>query len=243
MSEQTATRFSNQEELEQLGTYKRFNFVAVLGALLGLASSTMLLNLFLWLIPSLAVFCGILALYRIRKSQELGGYALAWSGIGLALFFTSWAGSHLYFQRLAIYQEAEAVATDWFELVFQGEAEIAHQAMLHPSVRQASGLNVREYYGRDEKARRDRDKVFQKPPVSGILALGDQAHAQLIDNITQDVDLTYAKLIRQVYRVSAPNQEPIDLMVSITRAWKDDLGRATWIVADVTEAERAKYRK
>lgn len=236
MIEQTTTRFSNREELEQIDEYRRFNFLAVLAVVLGIASAGMLLHLYLWLIPILAIFFGLTALARIRKNDNMGGYALAWAGIALSLFFSTWAASGIYFQRRSIYREAQDVAHQWFDLVLDGEDEIAHQSMLHPSARQAGGLSVDDYYALDEKARKDMDKVFHTPPVSEILGKKN-AQVELLDNVTQDVDLTYAQLIRQVYRVTLPDREPIDLMMAITREFKDDLGRASWIVADVSLAE------
>ena len=85
----------------------------------------------------------------------------------------------------------------------------------------------------DDKASEDKDKVFTTSPAADIMSLGPDAKIELIENVTQDIDLEYAKLIRQIYRISAQNKQPVEAMLTITRSFKPDLGRATWIVADV----------
>jgi len=237
MTEQITSRFSNPEELAEVREYRRFNFVAVLSLLLGLGSVASLLHLYVWILPCLGVFLGIIGLAMVRKSDNMGGRFAAWAGIALSLFFVSWGASSFYFQRWAVYKEAHTIASQWFDLVLDGEDEMAHQAMLHPATRQAVGLSVDDYYSIDEVARKEKDGFFSQPPASELLGLGSDAKVELAENITQDIDLQNAMLIRQVYRITAPDKEPIEAIVSITRAYKPNLGRATWIVAGVDALE------
>lgn len=231
------SRFSNRDELDQIAEYRRFNLASIFSVLLGLASASALIAPNLWIVPILAVLLGVGGLWMAKRSDNMGGATAAWVGIALALFFVSWAAADIYFQRQVVYAESKAVAEKWLNLVISGEDKIAHQAMMHPTARQPAGFSVDDYYSMDDQATTDKDRVFKASPAADIMALGADAKIRLIQNITQDVDLRYAKLIRQVYRVSAPGKEPVDALLSITRSHKEDLGRATWIVANIEPPE------
>lgn len=231
------SRFSNRDELEQIAEYRRLNLASTFSVLLGLASASALIAPNLWIVPIVAILLGAGGLWMAKRSDNMGGIVPAWMGIALALFFVSWAAADIYFQRQVVYAESRAVAEQWLNLVIAGEDKIAHQAMMHPTARQPAGFSVDDYYSMDDKATSDKDRVFQASPAADIMALGSDARIKLIENITQDVDLRYAKLIRQVYRISAPGKEPVDAMLTITRSHKEELGRATWIVANIEPPE------
>lgn len=237
MNDQQTIRFSNREDIEQLREYRRVNLPATLSLFLGICSIGALLHTYLWIVAFAAVFAGCLGLWLYHRSDGMGGAVSAWSGIALALFFLSWAVAQFFCQRQVIYSEAEVVARNWLRLVAAGEDEIAHQAMLHPAIRQASGFSVDEYYSMDEQAMRAKNDIFGKPPASKITELGADAEIELIKNVTQDVDLKYGKLILQTYQLTAPGKEPVVAMLTIARTYKPDLGRASWIVANIGDPE------
>jgi hypothetical protein len=37
--------------------------------------------------------------------------------------------------------------------------------------------------------------------------------------------------VRQIYRITPPGKPPIEVMITLTREYRTDLERATWIVA------------
>lgn len=227
------SRFTNREEIEQIGAYRRFNAAAALAFVLGIGSVGSLASPKMWVVPFAAVIIGALGLWLAKRQDNMGGTFLAWCGICLALFFVSTAASRFYFDRHVIYSEAEAVAKNWLKLVAEGEDEIAHQAMMHQARRQAAGFSVDEYYEMDKEAMVAKNKVFAGSPAKEILAIGGDVDVTLIENLTQDVDLKYGKLIMQTYRVKAEGKEPIDALLTIAREYKEDLGRCSWIVANI----------
>lgn len=234
--EQSGPSFSGNER-EAMDEYRTVSMFAVASFGLGLLSVGALVHPSVWIVPFIAVFCGVFGLRSIRKHDNMGGTVSAWAGIVLALVCLSWAVSQYYFSRWVIFAEAQAVSEQWFRLVLDGEDMIAHQATLHPAQRQSAGFSVDEYYRMDEKAREDKDMFFSRPPASEVLALGQDAEITLVSNLTQDEQAGPAKVIRQVYRISAPNKKPVDAVISLTREYRADLGRATWIVAEVTPPE------
>ncbi len=236
MMEQSGPSFSG-EERESLDEYRSVSMFAVASIVLGILSVGSLVHPGVWVVPIIAIGCGFFGLRSIRKQDRMGGTVPAWAGIVLALVCLSWALSQYYFSRWVIYAEAQAVSEQWFRLVLAGEEMIAHQAMLHPAQRQSAGFSVDEYYRMDEKAREDKDKLFSQHPASEVLAMGQDAEITLVSNVTQDVRAGPAKIIRQVYRISAPKMKPVDAMISLTREYRPDLGRATWIVAEVARPE------
>ena len=236
VTEQSGPSFSGVER-EAMDEYRTVSMLAVASFVLGILSVGSLVHPGVWFVPVIAVCCGVFGLRSIRKLDHMGGTVPAWAGIVLALVFLSWAASQYYFSRWVIYAEAQAVSERWIRLVLDGEDMIAHQAMLHPAKRQSAGFSVDEYYRMDEKAREDKDRRFSQPPVSEMLALGHEAEITLLSNLTQDLSAGPAKVIQQVYRISAPNEKPVDAMMSLTREYREDLGRATWIVAEVLQPE------
>ena len=228
--------FSQRQE-EMAGDYRRISGLAMATLLFGLLSVVALAHPAAWVVPLIGLVLGLFSLFTITRSESVSGSFAAWVGISLALFFLAWASSSYYFQRRVVYQEAQAVAAKWFDMVLAGEAEMAHQAMLHPARRQAVGLSVDDYYTKDEKAREDLELLFAGEPAKTLLNYGTDATVKLVENVTQDVDVATAKLVRQVYRITKPGQDPIDAMLSITRQIRDDLGRVSWIVASIEEPE------
>ena len=233
MNEQTTAKFSNREELDQIGEYRRVNAAGVLSLLLGIASAGALIHPNVWVVNFAAILLGMTGLWMTNRNDNMGGRFASWAGIALGLFFLAWAASQFIAHRMVLYGEAQAVAEDWLQLVVEGEDKIAHQAMLHPASRQATGFSVDDYYAMDENANTARKNIFGTKPASEILGIGGDAKIQHTKNVTQDVDLKYGKLILLEYRLTGKDKEPVDALLTIARSYKPELGRATWIVADI----------
>ena len=229
----TPSRFSNREEIEQIREYRRFNAASALAFVLGIGSIGSLASPKMWVVPFVAVIVGAVGIWLANRRDNVGGRGTAWAGIFLALFFVSMAASRFYFERTVLYSEAEIIGKKWLSLVAEGEDEIAHQAMMHPSQRQAAGFSVDEYYAMDKTQMAAKNKTFAASPAKDVLQLGADAVITLTKNLNQNVDLKYGKLIMQNYRVTAPDKDPVDVKLIIARSYKDDLERATWIIADI----------
>lgn len=236
MNEQApSTRFSNQSDVEQIAEYRRFNLPAWIGLFFGFAAFCALISPFLWSVPLVgAVVCGVGLLLAIAR-ENMGGKYPSLLGMTLCCFFLAWAMSSFYFQRSVIYNEAQIVGKQWLQLLIDGEDGIAHQAMLHPTARQSLGLSVDDYYKMDETKRVAKNEMFRMSPASDIIQMGSGSTIQLTENLVQEKmsDLDKAILIRQVYTVSKPDHDPVEAVVTITRQYKDDLGRANWMVPDI----------
>ena len=231
--QESQTSFSGQRDQETMGEYRRMSVLAAASLVFGILSIGSTVYPGVWIVPIIGVVFGVFGLRSIRKNDDVSGALPAWTGILLALFFLSCAMAQYYFDRWVIYAESKEVAQRWLQLVADGESMIAHQAMLHPAQRQPTGFSVDDYYSMDTTARKDMEALFSKPPTSEIVALGKDAKITFVGNVTQDVSIGKAKLIRQVFRVTGAEGEPVEAMLSLTREYRPDLGRATWIVADI----------
>ena len=227
------TRFSNREEFERVGEYKKFNIAALVALLFGLASVFVLASTMAWIVPFIAVIVGAIALWLAAREENMGGRYFAWAGIFLALFFSSMSAAHFFGDRGVLYQEAEVIGSKWLRLVTEGEAEIAHQAMMPVARRQARGFSVDDFYAKSKDSTVAKDKVFTNSPAIDIMALGPEAKIQLVGNHRQNVDLKYGKLIFQTYRISAEGKKPVEATLVIARSYKADIDSVTWIVADI----------
>ena len=157
-------------------------------------------------------------------------------GITLGLFFISWAASDFSFNRCVDYSQAMNVVENWLQLVVQGEREIAHQAMMSVTRRQASGLSVDEYYSMDEEAREAMEEVFAEAPMSELINFGETAKIELVKNVSikRDLELT---IIQQEYRVTPDGGEPLYLNVGTARETSPAMAKPGWIVNGVEAAK------
>lgn len=230
MKEQAPSKFSNSGEVQQLTEYRRFNLLAIFAAVLGVLSVGVLVSPFLFILPLLAIFLGACGLGLHYRRDDLGGRVPAWVGIALAMFFMSWAASQFCFSRCVYYSEAHGVVNEWVDLVVKGELEIAHQAMMSVTRRQANSLSVDEYYAMDEEVAKQRDEVFAEPPLCDLVKMGEDTDVKLIKNVSLVHDLD-SSLMEQVYRVSPANGDPMDLKINTLRRFNKTAEKASWIIS------------
>ena len=228
------TRFSGSGDEEQIGAYKRVNFMAIFAFILGVTSAVAIISPFLWIVPILTLFVAIPAL-AMSKRDDMSGGIPSWLAIGLALFFISFAVSKYCFNRSVLYTEAFSITKDWLQLVVSGEKRIAHQAMMNITARQSSSKSLDEYYELDEEAAAELKKRFSVKPTSDLLGIGADSEIDLVKNVTIQFDhAVHLGMVQQVYRVTPPGKEPIEAKIILTRRFKDKAtDQATWIVADV----------
>ena len=98
--EQSGPSFSG-EEREFMDEYRSVSMFAVASFVLGILSVGSLVHPGVWVVPIIAVGCGVFGLRSIRKQDRMGGTVPAWAGIVLALVCLSWALSQFYFSRWA----------------------------------------------------------------------------------------------------------------------------------------------
>lgn len=236
MNEPTTTRFSNSGEVEQISEYRRFNLLAVLAALLGIGSWSVLISSFLVIVPLLAIFLGICGLVAWRRQQDLGGRWPAWGGIVLSLFFLSWSASHVAMNRCVDYSQAYNVVENWLHLVVQGEREIAHQAMMSVTRRQAAGLSVDEYYSMDKEARKAMEDVFSEAPMSELIGFGKDSKIELLKNVSIKRDLEYSYM-EQIYRVTPESGDVRHLKVTAIRESTPAMAQPGWIISGAVDVK------
>ena len=232
MNESAPSKFSNAGEIEQLNEYRQFNLLAVIAAVLGIASGSVLVSLFLIVVPLLAIFLGLCGLAAYRRRQELGGRFASWFAITIAVLFLCWSVSQFFVARCVLFSEAYSVADKYLKLVVAGEREIAHQAMMSITRRQAVGVSVDEAYAVDEQVRDAMESMFATEPLATLVTVGEDVQIELVQNslLTHDLNNT---IMQQIYRITPAGKDPIEAKVSILRNESDKIDRASWIVSDV----------
>jgi hypothetical protein len=231
--QQTKSNPTFSEDRESIGDYSSLSPLSIFAFILGLGSIVALTHPASWVVPLIAIAFGIFALRSIARTDGLQGAVLAWIGIMLALFFLSWASATFYTDRWVVYHESEQVSRRWLNLVVSGEDEIAHQAMVHPAKRQSAGFSVDEYYAKDEIARNAKDEIFATSPISDIFNVGGDAEITLVRNVVQGVPIpsSNSQLVRQIYRITPSGKPAVEVLITLTREYRKDLQRPTWIVA------------
>jgi len=153
--------------------------MAIAALLLGLFSFLAMFQLLLLILPVLAVFAAIFALWQIARSEgALVGRPAALAGLALALLFASIAVSTAISRNVTLRSEARAFGDAWLQLVRQGELQRAHQLHLSQDDRQLPGASLSQYYARSDQARDELEQFFNQSPLEEIAAASPEARFQ-----------------------------------------------------------------
>jgi hypothetical protein len=113
--------------------------IVVLGGVAAvLAGSPWLMPLWTFLLPLAGAALAGVALFQIRQSEGTrAGAALAVWGLLLSVLFGLGYGAYVAATRLAVEQQAKAVAQDWFDKLRDGKVYAAYRLTIDPARRSA----------------------------------------------------------------------------------------------------------
>ena len=165
-----------EADLQQYGAISP---LAIGALLLGLASILALFSMLLLIVPVVTVLVALLALRQIANSDgAIIGRLPAAIGLLGALLFASIAVSSVISRNRTLEHQAVAFATDWIELVREGELHRAHQLHLPAADRQLPGSSLTLYYQANEQAKEEFDRFFAQPLVETIRNLSADTKLQ-----------------------------------------------------------------
>jgi hypothetical protein len=172
------TPFSASQPADQV-QYRSVSGLAVLALLLGILSVIALAHPGAWIMPLPAIVCSLWALRRIqRQPDELLGRKAALIGLVLALGFGTWAPSRYYCDRWLLNRQAREFIEQWFQFVFQGELEVAHQATLDYYLRQPEGTLLDEFYQNNPEDLTELQTYFSRGLAQDVVDLGAEGRTR-----------------------------------------------------------------
>ncbi|QDV67025.1 hypothetical protein Poly24_07160 [Rosistilla carotiformis] len=140
----------------------------IVSLLLGLISAVALAGPYMWVVPILAIAAALIAL---RPSKlPYAGKTLAMAGLGLGLFFGSWAvASHNAADQLHL-QTAKGFAVDWLNCFQTGQAEFCFEMMLPERDRHYKHVDLAKYYANQPAPGGEQDLPTSGPVFSDFIA-------------------------------------------------------------------------
>ena len=166
---------TDDESLE----YRSVEPMAVVAALLGVASPAALLHPVLCVVPILGLLAATVALVRIRREQLRSGVALALVGLGLGSFFLGMPLARYAALNLILPRQARPVADEFLALLQQGKPQEAMLLYMPPDFRPPADDGLWSYYRHDDESRNQLLAFVQDPPIRMLLALGQDAEIRL----------------------------------------------------------------
>jgi hypothetical protein len=158
-----------EADLEQ---YRSVSFLAISSFVIGWLSAVALATPGLWFVPIIGLLCGALGVYRTSSGADrLAGKGLAVCGLCLSIFFGSWAPVRYFARQKMLESQSIQFCEDWLRLVLRGQLEPAHQAYLNYRFRQPEGTSLANYYGTNERDRKDMEKFFSLGITSDLRSL------------------------------------------------------------------------
>jgi hypothetical protein len=225
------------EAAEQV-EYRSVSGLAVLTLVLGGLSVAALASPAAWVIPLPAIVCGLWALHRIRRRpDELLGRKAAWVGLGLALFFGSWAPSRYYCDRWLLHGQAREFALEWFQIVFRNDLELAHQATLNFYLRQPEGTLLQEFYQDHPEDLQELQTYFSQGVAADLVQLGRAGRARFDRNVELYFEDDSCHITQRFWIMRAGQDTPVvHAQVRVVR--NEHRGNVYWSMLGLADAQR-----
>jgi hypothetical protein len=224
-------------EPEGLQQYRSLSGLAVLALLLGLVSVVALTHPAGWLVPALAIACGLWSLRRIaRHADALTGAPLAVVGLVLGLLFLSWGPTSFLSDRWLINRHARQFGQQWLTAVFDGQLSKAYQATLPVHERQPEGTKLDEYYENNPLRRAERDAYFNDGFPKQLAQLKQQGRFVFERNQGIAVEPTYTLASPRFFIYREGEAEPLwHLQLEVIR--ESDADGVYWMLIRMADAQ------
>lgn len=145
---------------------------------LGLLSFTALFGAPMVIVPVLATFSALWAL-RPYQGKRPVGLTVATVGLFIAVLFGVWGVTQRHLRQQTLAEQAVQFASNWLELLGQGDIELAVELRAEPSRRQSATMPLHEYYLHSEDGRRTMSEFRENEAVQEVLQAGENARWEL----------------------------------------------------------------
>lgn len=188
---------------------------AIASFVLGAFSGVVLLNVYLMVLPILAVSVGLAAYWLISRSESVRGSNLALLGVALGLTFGSWSATSVTLRNQYLYDVAAQLAGHYLDTLAQDKVLEAFELMQHEAQRQVAGASLEAHYNSlDEMARSGLDSFKAEPLTVKVQARGTKADWQFDRGVAVEnlVDGARRVIVRMV-DASDPAGGQVDVML------------------------------
>ncbi|MBN1852612.1 MAG: hypothetical protein JW829_07800 [Pirellulales bacterium] len=217
---------------DQLADYEAPSGLAIVGLLLGFASSLVLWRSLLLIVSAAAIFMNVLALCRIRASDgRLTGRRAAILGLCLAILFATAAIARVATRHALIVYHARPLADQFFMALASNEPHKAMQMMEYPANRKPLDATLWDHYRTDDEARQNLIKFVEYPLIRTLLALGDACEVRFYQSGSVQQILNSLEAVTLVYAVTyndAGQKKSFFVSVRLDRSGRDSDRNPRW---------------
>ncbi len=223
---------SAEGEMEVLAESRPIRVSGFIALFLGLLSFVAVLGAPMIVVPVLAA---LIALFALRPYAGLrpAGYTAASIGLFAAVLFAVWGVTQRHWREQVLAQQAAQFASNWLDLIAQGDLELAVELQVHPSRRQAASMALSEYYSISEEGQRGMSAFREMEPAEDLIRAGNQVRWQLAQP-----PLVYRERNRELVRTHWKDQsgslaQPLQVTLEYFPA--DDTQAAQWKIDSISE--------
>lgn len=214
--------------------YRAVSGLAVLALFLGIISAAAMVGPILWSIPLIGVFVAMIAMRRIRSSDDLAGWNIAFLGLLLALLFGIAAPARTISRQYWLTTRADEFCDRFFELLQQHKPYVAHQLRERPGVRKPLTEALPAAYEQDPESKKNFDKFVAEEPAKTLLDLGEKANVEraATEFIGRDDRSDHYAV---TYRITFDDhRSPMDVVTAVKRSLDTTTGRESWQIENIS---------
>jgi hypothetical protein len=212
--------------------YRAVSGMAVLALGLGVLSAAAMVGPVLWSIPILAAIVALIAMRRIRASEDLVGWNIAFLGLLLAILFGVAGPARTISRQLYLESRAAAVCERFFEFLKEKNPHAAHQLRERASMRKVLSDKLAQGYDKDAGSQASLDKFVAEEPMKTLLEVGDKVKIERVstETIGHD-DRTDVFSIR--YEITATGRSSMLVSIGVQRTLDLATGMETWQIGSI----------
>jgi hypothetical protein len=236
MAISTPAQPTKLHEEQPLAQYRSVAPLAVVAAVLGVASALILTTPLLAPLPVAGIVVGIAALRSIGASRgQLAGRSVAIAGLCLATFFLGFGLSRHLGRQAELEKVARGMADVFLNLLQDGKPREAHQFRLTPSSRITAPEAIAEHYEKNTEAASELQTFVASGVIKDLIARGKEADVRFegVSSATRD-----GKTDMLVLRYSCASIEPAgsrqSLWLHINRKYDESTKRHEWEIGGIS---------
>ncbi len=115
----------HSEATEDLSSYRPLSKTALLAFVIAIISIISLSGLVLAWLPFVGIALSLVAIFTLKRNDELAGKGLAYSALVLSVVFVAWVPTSVVTHRVWVVHNAKKFCGDWLELVREDDIDTA----------------------------------------------------------------------------------------------------------------------
>ena len=222
------------DDVQAVAEYRSVSLLAVVAAVLGVASLSAIFSTGLIVIGMVAVIVSLIALRRIATSDgQLVGRTAALTGLALALTVAAGVVVHARVVSGMLSKEASKWGVDWCQLLMDGEIITAAELKNPATMRRPFDDALADYYATNEGAMGQLEKFKENDVVQLLTSAPEGSRVEPVKLLDSRRDVQSGYVVVQEFKLIQPGGEPpVVFRLELRRQKVGKLGGGAWFVSN-----------